>query len=180
MQTPASTVTPRSAPNALVLGIGNPIMSDDGVGIRVVQELQREYRFPLTVEVVEGGTLGLGLLPLLEGRSHLIVVDAVETGKRPGTCIRLSGEELPVALEARLSPHQMGLKELLAVCRLTGQEQPEMVLIGVQPRSVELAEHLSPEVELQVESMKGAVLKELARIGIKAQAVAHNVDECRD
>lgn len=180
MRTSASTATPRNAPNALVLGIGNTIMSDDGVGIRVVQELHREYRFPLTVEVVEGGTLGLGLLPLLEGRSHLIVVDAVETGKKPGTCIRLTGEELPAALESGLSPHQLGLKDLLAVSRLMGRTQPEMVLIGVQPRSVELAEHLSPEVELQVETMKGAVLKELARIGIKARAVAHNVDECRD
>lgn len=179
MKTSAVKAAKRNEPTTLVLGVGNVIMSDDGVGVRVVQELKREYRFPHCVEVVDGGTLGLDLLPMLEGKSHLIMVDAVETGKRPGTCVRLTGEELPIALETRLSPHQMGLKDLLAVARLTGSAPTSMVLIGVQPRSIEVDEELSPEVELQVETMKGAVLKELALIGIQARSVAHS-DACRD
>lgn len=167
-------------PNALVLGVGNLIMSDDGVGVRVVQQLQREFSFPANVEIVDGGTLGLDLLPFLEDRSHLIMVDAVETGKRPGTCVRLSGDELPVALETRVSPHQMGLKDLLATARLMGHAPAEMVLIGVQPGSLELAEELTSEVALQVETLKGAVLKELAAIGIRGRAVDRRPRACWD
>ena len=75
-----------TGPRVLVLGIGNLVMSDDGVGVKVVQQLQREYRFAKNVEIMDGGTLGLDLLPKLEGIDHLIVVDAVETGRKPGTC----------------------------------------------------------------------------------------------
>ncbi len=115
----------------LVLGIGNLVMSDDGIGVRVVQELQRRYCFPGNVKVMDGGTLGLDLLPELENITNLILVDAVETGGAPGTCVRLSGQELPIALETKLSPPQMGLKDLLAVSELMGHSPREMVLIGV-------------------------------------------------
>lgn len=164
----------------LVLGVGNVIMGDDGVGIRVVQQLQREYRFPADVEIVDGGTLGLDLLPILEGRSHLIMVDAVETGKEPGTCVRLTGEELPIALETKISPHQMGLKDLLSVARLMGQAPGEMVLIGVQPGSIEVSAELTHEVSLQVETMKGAVLKELAGFGVHCRPISSTVHICKD
>ena len=159
------------APKVLVLGVGNTVMSDDGVGVKVVQLLQAEYHFPENVEVVDGGTLGLDLLPKLEGKSHLIMVDAVETGKKPGTRVRLAGEELPIALETKISPHQMGLKDLLAVARLLGHAPGEMVLIGVQPGSIEMDTELTPEVAEQVIAMKAAVLKELEEIGIHAVAV---------
>ncbi|BCO11159.1 Hydrogenase maturation protease [Citrifermentans bremense] len=159
-------------PRVLVLGIGNTIMSDDGVGAKVVQELQREYRFPAGVDVVDGGTLGLALLPLLEGKSHVIMVDAVETGKQPGFCVRLVGEELPSALDTKLSPHQLGLKDLLGAAQLMGRTLPELVLVGVQPKSLALGSELSAEVNLQVETMKGAVLKELERIGAHVEPVS--------
>ncbi len=154
-------------PKTLVLGIGNTVMSDDGVGVKVVQRIQREYRFPESVSVVDGGTLGLDLLPMLEQIDNLIVVDAVETGKEPGTCVRLTGEELPIALETKVSPHQMGLKDLLAVARLLGHFPREMVLIGVQPESIEMDTELTPKIEAQVEILIDNVLKELERLGIK-------------
>ena len=145
-----------SMPTILVLGIGNTVMSDDGVGVKVVQLLQDEYRFPDHVEVLDGGTLGLDLLPKLEGISHLIMVDAVETGDKPGTCVRLSGEDLPIALETKISPHQMGLKDLLAVARLLDHAPDEMTF------------ELTPAVASQVEAMKGAVLRELEALGVAA------------
>lgn len=150
----------------LVLGIGNLIMSDDGVGVRVVQELKRSYRFPENVMVVDGGTLGLDLLPMLENATHLILVDAVEIGEKPGTLIRLIGEELPVALETKLSPHQMGLKDLLAVSELMGHSPGEMVLIGVQPSSIEMGIELTADVYFMLGEMMSKVLFELERYGI--------------
>jgi hydrogenase maturation protease len=154
-----------SSPKVLVLGIGNLVMSDDGVGVKVVQQLQREYCFGENVEVMDGGTLGLDLLPKLEGVDHLIVVDAVETGEKPGTCVRLTGEELPIALETKVSPHQMGLKDLLSVAQLLGHSPGEMVLIGVQPGSIEMDTELTPEVEAVLQLLVDNVLDELKKIG---------------
>jgi len=85
----------------LVLGIGNLVMGDDGAGVRVVQELQKRYVFPPHVEVMDGGTLGLDLLPKLEGIGRLLMVDAVETGGEPGTLVRLVGEEFPLPCKPR-------------------------------------------------------------------------------
>ena len=153
-------------PRVLVLGIGNLVMSDDGVGVKVVQQLQREYRFPENVEIMDGGTLGLDLLPKLEGIDHLIVVDAVETGRKPGTCVRLAGEELPIALETKVSPHQMGLKDLLSVAQLLGHYPGAMVLIGVQPGSIEMDTELTPEVDAVLQVLVDNVLDELRIIGL--------------
>lgn len=158
--------------SVLVLGIGNLVMSDDGVGVVVAQRLQKKYRFPDNVEVMDGGTLGLDLLPKLENITNLIMIDAVETGSKAGTCVRLCGQELPFALETKVSPHQMGLKDLLAVSELMGHSPNEMVLIGVQPGSIEMEIGLTPEVEAQLETLISNVLNELADWGITATPVS--------
>lgn len=152
-------------PEILVLGIGNLVMSDDGVGVKVVQQLQRDYTFPKQVEIMDGGTLGLDLLPKLEGIVRLIVVDAVETGKSPGSCVRLTGEQLPIALATKLSPHQMGLKDLLAVAELLGHMPNEMVLIGVQPGSIEMDTELTAAVAAKVDELATMIIRELAQWG---------------
>jgi hydrogenase maturation protease len=144
-----------------MLGIGNLIMSDDGVGVRVVQRLSEGYSFPPEVEILDGGTLGLDLLPLLEGLDRLLIVDAMETGGPPGTIVRLTGDEIPLAFETRLSAHQMGLKDLLAVSRLLGNPLPEMVLLGVQPECIELGMELSPPVAAVLDTLVEMVLREL-------------------
>src|SRR6266568_1492737 len=154
--------------SVLVLCIGNLVMSDDGVGVLVAQRLQQGYRFADNVEVLDGGTLGLDLLPKLENITNLIMIDAVETGQKPGTCVRLCGQELPIALETKLSPHQMGLKDLLAVSELMGHSPKEMVLFGVQPGSVEMEIGLTAEVEAKLETLVTNVLNELANWGVSA------------
>ena len=153
--------------NILVLGIGNLVMTDDAVGVRAVQLLQERYRFPSAVTVLDGGTLGLDLLPKLEGVERLLVVDAVETGMAPGTLLRLSGNDIPLALETKVSPHQMGLKDLLTVATLLGFDPEEMVLWGVQPECIEMAMELSPAVAAQVEPLVEKLLLELGNWGIQ-------------
>lgn len=164
--------TASSGLSVLVLGIGNLVMSDDAVGVIVAQRLQAEYRFPDNVEIMDGGTLGLDLLPKLENITNLIMIDAVETGKAAGTCVRLSGQELPIALQTKVSPHQMGLKDLLAVSELMGHSPKEMVLIGVQPGSIEMEVGLTPEVEAQLDTLIANVLTELATWEIPVTAVS--------
>lgn len=135
--------------STLVLGLGNTIMSDDGVGPHVI-ELLRKERLPDHVSLMDGGTLGLDLLPYLEGIRRLVIVDAVETGQPAGTVIQLVGDQVPIALETKLSPHQMGMKDLLAVARLMGQMPDEIILIGIQPGCLEMGTELTLPVALSL------------------------------
>jgi len=144
-------------------------MSDDGAGVKVIQHLAENYRFPPEVTVLDGGTLGLDLLPRLEGIDRLLIVDAVETGNAPGSLIRLSGDEIPIVMETKLSPHQMGLKDLIAISVLQGVKPPEMVLLGVQPETIELGLDLSPAVEEQFDELINKVIQELKNWNISVE-----------
>lgn len=150
----------------LVLGLGNLVMQDDGAGVHVVRHLSDWYRFPEGVGILDGGTLGLDLLPKLEGVERLIVVDAVECGKSPGELVRLAGDDVPIALATKVSPHQMGLKDLLAVAELQGVLPTEVVLAGIQPATTEMGMELSDEVGEGLGGLAGLVLAELERWGI--------------
>jgi hydrogenase maturation protease len=152
--------------SVLVLGIGNPIMSDDAVGGRLLQLLEQRYRFPSAVKLVDGDTMGTALLHHLEGVEKLLVVDAVETGGPPGTLIRLADDEIPRVMVAKLSPHQQGLSDLLAVASLQGWIPREVVVWGVQPASLDLGIDLSPPVAAQLEPLTARILEELQRWGI--------------
>jgi hydrogenase maturation protease len=142
-------------------------MNDDGAGVLVVRALAEKYRFPEELTVLDGGTLGLDILPYLEGTDRLLVVDAVETGDAPGTLVRLTGDDIPLALATKVSPHQMGLKDLLLVADLQGHSPGEMVLWGVQPGSIEMDIELSPEVAGSLEVLQGKVLAELEGWGLQ-------------
>ena len=143
-------------------------MNDDAAGVLVVQHLAEKFNFAEELTLLDGGTLGLDILPYLEGIDRLLVVDAVETGGLPGTIIRMTGDDIPLALATKVSPHQMGLKDLLLVADLQGHAPAEMVLWGVQPGSIEMDIELSPEVARGVEILKEKVLEELALWGITA------------
>lgn len=143
-------------------------MNDDAAGVLVVQALAEKYNFPQELVVLDGGTLGLDLLPHLEGVDRLLVVDAVETGGAVGSIVRMTGDDIPMALATKVSPHQMGLKDLLLVADLQGYAPKEMVLWGVQPGSIEMDIKLSPEVSKAVDILKDKVLEELSVWGITA------------
>lgn len=145
----------------LILGLGNTIMADDGLGPTFIDLMRQQGELPEGVELLDGGTLGLDLLPRLEGLDRLIIVDAVETGLSPGTLVRYRGDEVPQALETKLSPHQMGLKDLLAVARLMDQLPEELVLFGVQPATIEMSTELSPLVAARLPELVAMVRREL-------------------
>jgi hydrogenase maturation protease len=151
----------------LVLGLGNILMRDEGVGVRVVERLLERYEFPDEVQVLDGGTLGLDLLPWVEDVDHLLVVDAVDMGAEPGTTTRLEGEEVPAFFGVKISPHQMGLADLLAAARLRGRFPEKLVLWGVQPEAIEVGLELSRPVGAQVETLVENVLTELTGWGIE-------------
>jgi hydrogenase maturation protease len=124
--------------NVLVLGIGNVLMTDDSVGIRVINELERRYRFPENVELLDGGTSGIELLSYIVNRDYLIIVDAIKSDLPPGTVVKVEGEDVPAKFMTRISPHQLGLSDLLAAATLTGELPKQMVLFGIEPKVISL------------------------------------------
>jgi len=153
----------------LVLGLGNILLQDEGVGVRVVEHLQKQYAFPEEVTVLDGGTLGLDLLQFLEETPRVVIVDAVKAGKAPGALVRLRNEEIPAFLGPKMSPHQIGLQDLLGLARLRGHFPDEVILLGVQVERLEPGLDLSPAVAAQVEPLAACVLEELARWGIQIE-----------
>jgi hydrogenase maturation protease len=151
----------------LVLGLGNILLGDEGVGVRVVERLQELYQFPQEVQVLDGGTLALDLLPYVEDTDHLLVIDALEMGAEPGTVARLEGDEVPAFLSVKISPHQMGLADLLAATRLRDVYPEQLVLWGVQPGVMSPGLELSSAVAAQVEVLVNSVLAELSWWGIE-------------
>src|SRR5512142_2966121 len=141
----------------LVLGVGNSILGDDGVGVHVVRALDGCGALPEGTEVVDGGTGGLSLLPLLVDATSLVLVDAVDVGAAPGTVHVLYGEDLYGGL-VRLSVHQVGAADLVAAARLTGQLPDGVVLVGVQPECLSPGARLSPAVTAAVPKAVRAVV----------------------
>ena len=146
----------------LVLGIGNLLMGDEGVGVHVVRRLLDGGR-PIApdVRVVDGGTLGLDLLPLISDAGALIVVDAAELHAEPGAVRILRDGELDGAMAGHLSVHQVGLSDLLAVGRLTDGLPARLALVAIQPGAIEVGVELTPEcraaVPVAVDAIRGEI-----------------------
>lgn len=145
----------------LVLGVGNILLQDEGVGVRAIEHLQKHYHFPQEVQVLDGGTMGLDLLSYLEGVDRLLVIDAVDAHRPPGTVVRLTNGEIPALLGRKLSPHQIGLADLLSVAELRDLTPKQVVLIGVQPAELETGLDLSPTIRGQMTSIVDMILKEV-------------------
>jgi hydrogenase maturation protease len=156
----------------LVLGLGNALMNDDALGVRVIERLQHDYRFPAGVKVVDGGTLGLDLLPFIEEAEQVLIVDALEMKAEPGTVFRLEGDEVPRAFASKLSVHQMGLQDLLAVADLQGYSPKKLVFWGVQPKSIEMNMELSPPVAAAMDGLVQSVVEELEKWGATLEKAA--------
>lgn len=137
----------------LVLGIGNLLLTDDGVGIRAIQLLEERYALPEEVQVVDGGTCGLDLLQFLEGVDHLVILDAASLGKIPGSIVRMEGDQVPAYLALKTSPHEIGLPELFFTARLTDIYPPRVVVLGMQPESIETSLGLTPAVAAHLDEL---------------------------
>jgi hydrogenase maturation protease len=158
-----------SAP-IVVLGLGNVLRRDEGLGIRALQRLQERYALSGEVQLVDGGTLGLELLAYLEEAQRLLVLDAALTEGPPGALIRLASDDVPAFLGMRSSPHEIGLADLLAVMRLRDVEPEEVVVLGMQPEVIELGWELSLTVSQRLDLLVDMAVSELERWGVAISA----------
>lgn len=126
------------APTIIVLGIGNVLWADEGFGVRCAEILQQRYEFALNVQLIDGGTQGLYLIQHVQCADYLLIFDAIDYGLAPGEMKVVEGEDVPKYLGAKkMSLHQTGFQEVLALAHLTGRYPTEVVLIGCQPEEIE-------------------------------------------
>lgn len=162
--TPASLSCP-----VLVLGMGNILLEDEGLGVRALETLRERYVIPSEVELLDGGTTGMGLLDDISGRKHLVVLDAVQTGDPAGELVVLHDDEVPVYFGLRVTPHQLGLADVLATLELTGDRPAGITVLGLVPESLELSLDLSGLVRSRLDLLVETAATELARLGFPLQ-----------
>lgn len=151
----------------LVLGLGNVLLGDDGLGAAAVARIEREFRIPPRVRLEDGGTLGLSLLGLLAESDHVILVDAVRADSPPGTLIRLDGADVSDAVRDRLSPHQVGVADLLDAARLIDSYPATVTLLGLVPDFIDLSVARSSAVDDRLDELVAAVVREVQSLGYK-------------
>ncbi len=151
--------------SVLVLGVGNILLTDEGIGVRVVEQLEHRYAIPEGVEVMDGGTAGMELLSSIAKRGHVILIDAVNTGAEAGTVVTLVGEQVPALFKTKISPHQLGISDLLGVLTITGEMPDEMTLFGVVPYSLDTAVELSEPMLPRLEQLLELTVAELRKQG---------------
>ena len=154
--------------NIAVLGIGNVLLSDDGVGVHAIRKLRDEYEFPEYVKLIDGGTKGLDLLPFFEDNDKVLIIDAANFKKEPGTIDTVEGDKIPGFLSSKLSVHQIGLPDMLFASRLMGTTPSEMCLIGIQPKSMETGTELSEEIRVKLDPLLDMVIQKLRDWGVDA------------
>ncbi|MCD4748174.1 MAG: hydrogenase maturation protease [Thermoanaerobaculales bacterium] len=153
-----------------ILGVGNVLTSDDGLGPTVIKHLEAKYTFADAVEIIDVGTPGLDFTPYLASARSVIVVDSVRGESEPGTIRVWRDEEILAAPPvARTNPHEPGLREALMATELTDSSPEEIVLIGVIPERVEAGTALSNVVQEVVPDVISRVLAELDRLGVSAR-----------
>ena len=149
----------------MVLGVGNLLFTDEGVGIHAVETLLEQYEFSQNVSIEDGGVLGINLLGIISEADDLIVVDAIRNGGAPGTLYRLEGDDIPKRILAKNSLHQVDLLEALTLCQAL-DKVPETVIVGVEPEDIEtLGLELTPPVQKKMSDLIDMVLGELDRLG---------------
>lgn len=149
----------------VVLGVGNILLSDEGVGVHAVEALRSRYRLPETVEAVDGGTAGMELLSIVADADHLILLDAIHSDQPAGTLIRLDDDQVPAFFRTKVSPHQVGLADVLAASELSGCPPRRITLLGCVPASMALGMELTAAILPQMERMVGLVAEELGKLG---------------
>lgn len=152
-------------PRVVVIGLGNPLMGDDGLGLAVLAELRARYALPEAVELVDGGTWGMNLLPIIEDANDLILIDAIDADQPAGTFVRLEADRLPRYLATKISAHQIDLRDVLGLAELRGTLPPATVALGLQPESIELRNSLSAALRRGVATLADEVVLELAKRG---------------
>lgn len=150
-----------------LLGLGNILLQDEGVGVHAVNAIRERYEFSQPVAIVDGGTMGLDLLPLFEDSERLLILDAVDFGKPAGHVGILEGDAIPSALSSKLSVHHIGLSDVLFAAKLTGSAPREVCLVGIQPASLDVGLDMTGKIRENFEKVIEAAISKLKDWGVQ-------------
>jgi hydrogenase maturation protease len=153
-------------PSIVIIGMGNVLMQDEGIGVRAVEAFDCQFMVPLEVSIVDGGTTGMELMSEIRGCDHLIVADAVNTGAPAGAIVRLVDEQVPAFFQTRLSNHQLGLADILALLRLEDGMPGSITIIGLVPFELQNVLGLSAGARQALPTMVELLADELRTLGV--------------
>ncbi|MEJ2545358.1 MAG: HyaD/HybD family hydrogenase maturation endopeptidase [Calditrichaceae bacterium] len=153
-----------------VFGIGNLLQKDEGVGVHLINRLEKEYTFSPHISLIDGGTMGTDLLPYLEENDKVIILDAVNFDEPPGFIGVIENDDILRRLNTKLSIHHLGLTDVLSSARLLDIEPSEIYLIGIQPKNIEMGTELTDEINQQTGKMIDAAIKKLMEWGIEVNS----------
>lgn len=154
----------------LVLGVGNVLLSDEAIGVRVVEAFEKRFDVPDFVEIMDGGTAGMELMEAMASRDVMIIVDAVLAPESPGSVIILRDKEVPALFTNKISPHQLGLADVLSGLHLTDEFPKRLILVGIIPESLEPNIGLTPTVEKSLDLALDKVVEVLREENISVTA----------
>jgi hydrogenase maturation protease len=161
------TSTLNAVPGRVVLlGVGNILLTDEGVGVRLVERFAARRVLPDSVTVLDGGTCAMEMLEDLENLDVLVIADCVRVGRPPASIVVMRDDEVPAFFRTKLSPHQVGLSDVLATLLLTGRAPARTIVVGVQPASMELGLALTDAVAACLPQAEEALAAALAAVGV--------------
>ncbi|TCP94703.1 hydrogenase maturation protease [Cricetibacter osteomyelitidis] len=151
----------------LILGVGNTLLADEGIGVYAVQDLEKNPNFAPHFDIVDGGTCGMELLDCMANRDYMIIIDAVLAGRQPGEIVVMYDNAVPVFFSRKISPHQLGVCDVLSALKLTDEFPKKLCLIGIQPESLESKIGLSQTVQNQLPHIFEQLNQVLQQWGIR-------------
>ena len=155
----------------VLLGVGNILLTDEGFGVHVVNQLREDYVFNPPITILDGGTMGMELLTYMRGMTKLLLVDAINGGDAPGTVYEFPHEEMNTYFTEAISVHEVGMQDILRIRALQEDPLEDAVVIGVEPESLELGLTLSDATQAAVEDVKARVLSVLSNWNVTASPV---------
>ncbi len=144
-----------------ILGLGNILLTDEGVGVHAVKAIEENYTFSPEIELIDGGTMGLDLLPIFQSQDKILIIDAVDFKKAPGHIETIEGDKIPSVLNSKLSVHHIGLSDLLFAAKLTRTTPQEVCLVGIQPKSLDVGLDMTEEVRVKLDSIIDLAIQRL-------------------
>ena len=153
-------------PEITLLGVGNILLTDEGLGVHVVNELRDAYTFSPEINIIDGGTMGMELLTYMRGMKKLLLVDAVNGGEQPGTVYEFPHQELEQYFTDHISVHEVGMQDILRIRHIQEEPLEDAMVIGVEPESLEVGFEPSPVVQAALPDVKARVLNTLRSWGV--------------
>ena len=153
----------------VLLGVGNILLTDEGLGVHVVKDLKESFSFTPAITIVDGGTMGMELLTYMRGMKKILLIDAINGGESPGTVYEFPHKELEQYFTEHISVHEVGMQDILRIRAIQEEPLEDAVVIGVEPESLEIGFEPSEVVQQALLEVKDRVLNVLRQWGVQVE-----------